>query len=61
MSYDLALIRTKAGLKQHELAEKLGWSQAQISRYESSPKSITIAQAELWIEACGMTEESARD
>lgn len=60
MAYNLTAIRDKAGLKQHELANKLSWSQAQVSRYESNPKSITIADAEAWIEACGMTEETAR-
>lgn len=46
-------------LSQEELALRLGISQGQVSRYESSPEAIPFDLAFLWCQACGFTIEDA--
>jgi transcriptional regulator with XRE-family HTH domain len=45
--------RNAAGLSQRTLAEKLGISQAQLSRYESEPGGIPYEILERWLNECG--------
>ena len=46
-------------LSQEELALRLGISQGQVSRYESSPETIPFDLAFSWCQACGFTIEDA--
>jgi transcriptional regulator with XRE-family HTH domain len=55
----LALFRARTGLTQNDLARRLGVSQAQISRYENNPDSITVGMYFEWLAACGITNETA--
>ena len=55
MVLDLRGMREAAGLNQGELGERLGLSQAQISRYEADPGSISMELARRWCEECGTT------
>ncbi len=52
MVLDLKGMREAAGLNQVELGERLGLSQAQISRYEADPGSILMELARRWCEDC---------
>lgn len=51
-------LREEAGLSQAELANQLGIQQAQVSRYESNPESISFNLAIKWIEICGKVSNS---
>lgn len=53
MVLDLKGMREAAGLNQGELGESLGLSQAQISRYEADPGSLSMELARRWCENCG--------
>lgn len=57
MILNLKGIREVASLSQTELGERLGLSQAQISRYEAEPGSISMELARSWCEICGTTLE----
>jgi transcriptional regulator with XRE-family HTH domain len=50
---DLAALRKGAGLTQAHIAEKLGLSQSQVSRYEADPSDATQKIAQAWSELCG--------
>ena len=43
----IAYIRDKAGLKQNELAEKVGWSPPVLSRVESGERPTTTEERNL--------------
>ena len=53
----LAQLRDKAGLKQNELAQKVTWSPAVLSRVESGERAVTIDELNSILEAIG-TEEA---
>jgi transcriptional regulator with XRE-family HTH domain len=53
MVLDLKGIREAAKLGQADLGKRLELSQAQISRYEAEPQSISMDWADRWCEACG--------
>lgn len=50
---DLAALRKSAGLKQSQVAEALGLSQSQVSRYEADPEEAPQKLAKAWSELCG--------
>ncbi len=49
----LARLRDEAGLKQNELAEKVGWSPTVLSRVESGERPVTSKERNLILEAIG--------
>ena len=51
-------LRENTGLTQAELANQLGIQQAQVSRYEANPESISFELAIKWIEICGNISSS---
>lgn len=51
-------LREEANLSQAELANQLGIQQAQVSRYESNPDSISLNLGIKWIEICGKVSNS---
>jgi transcriptional regulator with XRE-family HTH domain len=53
--YRLHQIRTKKGMLQQELAEKIGIPASQISRYEKGKLSPTITTLEWICDALGVT------
>lgn len=50
---DLAALRKRAGLTQSQVAEALGLSQSQVSRYEADSTEATQKIAKAWSELCG--------
>lgn len=52
----LAYIRDKAGLRQNELAEKVGWSPPVLSRVESGERPTTTEERNLILESIGTDE-----
>ena len=53
----LAHLRDRTGLKQNELAEKVGWSASVLSRVESGERSMSTGELQTISEAIG-TEEA---
>lgn len=51
----LAELRKAAGLRQVELADRIGLVQAQISHIEVGKRTTTIHRLLRWLEACGAT------
>lgn len=49
----LVQLRKHEGLTQNQIAARLGTSQANVVRLERAGKSITVAQLEDWLHACG--------
>lgn len=50
---DLEGLRIAAGLSQEDMANHLGVSQSQISRFEADPDSIPLGIYRAWIKICG--------
>lgn len=46
-------LRLAQGIKQSELAERLGWSQVDVSKVETSVRRIDVIELKLWVEALG--------
>lgn len=58
LGHRLAQLRERAGLKQADLARKIGWSQAVLSRAEAGERSISDDELKTVLAAIG-TEEAA--
>ncbi|MGD0107038.1 MAG: helix-turn-helix domain-containing protein [Rhodopila sp.] len=56
---DLKKQREDAGLKQAELARRLGIAQSQVQRYETNPDNVPLRMAQEWIAACGHPDTDA--
>lgn len=50
----LRLIRTEQGLRQHDIAERLGQPQSFVSKYESGERRLDLLELEQVCEACGL-------
>ncbi len=53
----LRQLRSAAGFRGNELAERLGWHPSKVSRLENGRTMPTRADIESWAEACGRLEE----
>jgi transcriptional regulator with XRE-family HTH domain len=51
--YDLARMRAAAGLTQPQIAEMMGVSQPQVSRWEADPDNMTAGQLRKFVSLCG--------
>jgi transcriptional regulator with XRE-family HTH domain len=52
----LKLLRTKralAKISQAELAERLDWTQAEVSKCETGVRRLDVVELKLWVEALG--------
>lgn len=56
----LRSLRQAAGFGQTQLSEATGISQGKISKVERGEQPIRLDQAELWIRACGASEDQVR-
>ena len=50
---DLARLRQKARISQSDMAERLGLSQSQVSRYEQDPEEVPYRVIRKWFALCG--------
>lgn len=57
----IATLREKAGIKQNELARRLDWSPAVLSRVESGERSLTPEERSLVLRAIGTPEAAELD
>lgn len=46
-------LRLARGVKQSELAERLGWTQTEVSKVETSVRRLDVIELKLWVEALG--------
>lgn len=51
---NLAALRKAAGVSQEEMAQHLGVSQSQISRYEQNPDDLPVRMVKKWASRCGI-------
>jgi transcriptional regulator with XRE-family HTH domain len=56
---DLKKQREKAGLRQADLAKRLGIGQSQVQRYETNPDNVPLRMVQAWVAACGHPEADA--
>ena len=56
LGHHIALLRERAGLKQAELARRVTWSQAVVSRVESGERSVTEDELASLLDAIGTAE-----
>jgi transcriptional regulator with XRE-family HTH domain len=54
---NLKKLREIANLSQEQLAQVIGLSQTQISRYEADPDNVPFGTLKKWVSACGTTLE----
>lgn len=55
---DLALLRKNAKISQADMAEHLGLSQSQVSRYEQDPDEVSQRHVRAWAAYCGLVAGS---
>ena len=46
-------LRLAQGVTQSELAERLGWTQMNVSKVETSVRRLDVIELKLWVEALG--------
>lgn len=46
-------LRLAQGITQSELAERLGWTQMNVSKVETSVRRLDVIELKLWVEALG--------
>ncbi len=55
---DLAKLREKAKISQSDMAERLGLSQSQVSRYEQDPEEVPYRVIRKWFALCGFVSST---
>lgn len=49
----LRALRQEQGITQVELAKRLGWTQMDVSKVETSVRRLDVIELKLWVEALG--------
>lgn len=55
---NLKEMRLQANISQMDMANKLGVSQSQVSRYEDEPEDVSLRMIKKWAEVCGFLESN---
>ena len=61
LAHALARLRVAAGLSQPQLAQRLGWSQAKVSRIENAKQATEPSDVAAWTHATGASDQLRRE